>query len=74
MFILITLMIIIMYVKYKLNETPVYTKPIEIEQHIIIRDTVYIERNKVKKYHKSPVVQPTVEVKQIIDTTKTQQL
>jgi len=73
-FILIVLMIMTMYIKHKLNEPPVYTKPIEIEQHVIIRDTVFIERNKVKKHYKSPISQPTIEIKQPLpqttDTTK----
>jgi hypothetical protein len=78
-FVLIVLMIITMYIKHKLNEVPTYTKPIEIEQHTIIRDTVYIEKPKTKKIKIAPV-QSTIEhikieeIKQIIDTTKTQQL
>ena len=66
-----------MYVKYKLNETPTYTEPIEIKQPTVIRDTVFIEKPKSKKT-KIASVQSTVEpikieeTKQIIDTTKTQ--
>ena len=78
-FIVIILMIITMYVKHKLNETPTYTEPIEIKQPTVIRDTVFIEKPKSKKI-KIASVQSTVEpikieeTKQIIDTTKTQQL
>ena len=79
-FVLIVLMIITMYIKHKLNETSTYTEPIEIKQPTVIRDTVFIEKPKTKKTLKPLPVQSTVEpikteeIKQIIDTTKTQQL
>ena len=78
-FVLIVLMIITMYVKHKLNETSTYTEPIEIKQPTVIRDTVFIEKPKTKKIKIAPVqstIEPikTEEIKQIIDTTKTQQL
>ena len=78
LFLFILVAIIGTYVNFKLNESPIHTEPIEIEQPKIIRDTVFIDKSKSKKIHKSTPVQHTVEPikteeqKQIIDTTKTQ--
>ena len=80
LFFFILVAIIGTYVNFKLNESPIHTEPIEIEQPKIIRDTVFIDKSKSKKIHKSTPVQHIVkpikieEQKQIIDTTKTQQL
>ena len=80
LFLFILVAIIGTYINFKLNESSIHTKPIEIEQPKIIRDTVFIDKSKSKKIHKSTPVQHTVEPikieeqKQIIDTTKTQQL
>ena len=80
LFFFILVAIIGTYVNFKLNESPIHTEPLEIEQPKIIRDTVFIDKSKSKKIHKSTPVQHIVkpikieEQKQIIDTTKTQQL
>ena len=80
LFLFILVAIIGTYINFKLNESSIHTEPIEIEQPKIIRDTVFIDKSKSKKIHKSTPVQHIVkpikieEQKQIIDTTKTQQL
>lgn len=79
LFLFILVAIIGTYINFKLNESSIHTKPIEIEQPKIIRDTVFIDKSKSKKIHKSTSAQYTAkpikieEQKQIIDTTKTQQ-
>ena len=80
LFFFILVIVIGTYINFKLNESPIHTEPIEIEQPKVIRDTVFIDKPKSKKIYKSTPVQHTVEPikteeqKQIIDTTKTQQL